>query len=438
MTLDRDWRIEYITRRRRGCSSSRSGSFREGRSSRRSPAWRARSFTRCTGAPSSNDSRPPPRRTSPRSTPGSRPARGRPRGTARATPGEPGRCPRLCREPRPRPAVRAEALRVGVAGAEPRARGARPAPARFRRTSCSGTVRQGRGMHRHVRRYRDYARGALRPDPGVGAIPRLRRGRLRAARTERARRRVSQLGRRGPRGRDGLPGAGGRGREARGPRPGRPGRALRHRGGKGLRAGRRPALGRGGRSRVGHLRPVRAERRLPRPAHPATHRAAGEDLPRAPSRARSRVRRHGSRARARAGLPGRARLVRPQHHADPAGEGIVLLSRRDPDGRRARVRCAVQPGPLRYLYQLPPGVPHRRAPGARRDGRAAHGRAALHLLPHHRAEGADPHASCGRGSATGSTGATSARRCARTTRRSSCRSRASRRSGRGRGCTARS
>ena len=88
---------------------------------------------------------------------------------------------------------------------------------------------------------------------------------------------------------------------------------------------------------------------------------------------------------------------------------IVLLPRRDLHRPAAAGRSSDH-GALRHLHAL-----HRRLPD-RRDRRALSARcAAMHLVPHDRAEGQHPGERCGRSSAIASTAATTASSCARGT-----------------------
>jgi hypothetical protein len=102
------------------------------------------------------------------------------------------------------------------------------------------------------------------------------------------------------------------------------------------------------------------------------------------------VRRHGAAAGARAGAPGRARMVRAQHHAHPPAAGILLLPGRASSRGAAAGRPAVRGGSVRFVPRLPRCVPHRGAPRARCGRRPRHGRPPVHLLPDDRVAGPDP------------------------------------------------
>ena len=136
------------------------------------------------------------------------------------------------------------------------------------------------------------------------------------------------------------------------------------------------------------------------------------------------VRRHRGGDGKAAGRSGRARLAGQAHQPGVARSSAPGCFSARSSPRSSCRRDAAEARPLRRLPRLPRHLPDGGVPGALPARRAA-----LHLLPHHRAQGPDPARAARRRSATASTAATIASRSARGT---SSRARAARRSSRAR------
>ena len=213
--------------------------------------------------------------------------------------------------------------------------------------------------------------------------PRLHALRFRGGAADRARRVSRRLARRGIRRRHALPGPPSRaafdgGRDP----PERPDGDL-------ARLPLRAATAARTRLATDAARPrrrVRARRRLPSRDRRASHRPRGRARPRVPGVRDASLRRHRRRARARVGGTRRDGLVRQEHDAARHACRLVVLPRRARDRGGARARHP-DGRALRTVYALPRRLPDRSA-----QGRARHGRAALHRLPHDRAPRPDPRA----------------------------------------------